>query len=146
LRRWAASDRRSRSSGVRARRAIRWLSSECFPRKRAASAPPTVRPRSVWSSMTAGTGCTGGAVSRAGFSLRPCEPWERCRGPRSRGSTRGGGIGSRSKPSQSKVRSGCVCSSASRTSASIDLRPICTLGGDLNRYRTRARAAPCPAR
>lgn len=146
LSRCAASSSRSRSSGVRERRAIRWLRSANRARSTAAAAAPRVWPSSDSSTSSIGGGAAGAAPSRsrpAGRSRRPCD---RCRGPRSRGSGRAGGMGSRSRPTQSNEISGWVCSSASRTSASSDLRPICTLGGDRKRYSTRARPEPCPAR
>jgi len=142
----AASSRRSRSSGVRDRRAIRWLRSANRARSAAAADPPSVWPSNDSSSTSMGGVGIGAGSSRsraAGRSRRFCV---RCRGPRSRGSGRAGGMGSRRSPTQSNEMSGWVCSRASRTSASSDLRPICTLGGDRNRYNTRARPELWPAR
>ncbi len=146
FRRCAVSSKRSRSSGVRDRRAIRWVRSANRARRTDAAAAPSVWPSTDSSRISIGGAATGAASSRSRPAGRPRRFCDRCRGPRSRGSGRAGGIGSRNNPTQSNEISGWVCSSASRTSASSDLRPICTLGGDRKRYSTRARPALCPAR
>lgn len=152
---------RSRSSGVRERRPTLCASSAYRWRKRAASAAPSARPSADSSSGSSGADGAGrdGRASWRGSGRPSGRPpgraapfWGRPERParsRSRGSTRGwreGGGLSRRSPFQSNVRSGCVCSSASRTSGSSGLRPICTCEGERNRYSSLVRAWPLPGR
>jgi len=152
---------RSRSSGVRDRRPTRCTSSAYRWRRRAASAAPTPCPSGESSSGTGGAagGVRAGRVSArpsdrpswrpSGRPLPPVRPAGFCDRPvrparsRSRGSRRGcrDGTGlSRRSPFQSNVKSGWVCSSASRTSGSSGFLPIWTCEGDRNRYRSFVRA------
>jgi hypothetical protein len=133
----AFSSRDSRSSGVRARRPIRCVTSPNLARMRAAVAAPSVRPSRLKSSAgCAACGATGGGGAGLGRALFI---W------------RGGGslrltTASRVSAFQSKLRSGCVCSSASRTSVSSTRLPTLRLPGDRNRYSTLGRCAPTPGR
>jgi hypothetical protein len=155
--------KRSRSSGVRDRRPTRCASSAYRWRRRAASAAPSPCPSGESSSGSCGAGGVdraGRASGRAswrpsGRPLPPVRPAGFCERPvrparsRSRGSRRGcrAGTGlSRKSPFQSNVRSGWVCSSASRTSGSSGFRPIWTCEGDRNRYSSFVRAWPLPGR
>jgi hypothetical protein len=135
----ALSSSASRSSGVRARRAIRWLTSLNLPRIRAADTAPNVLPSRDGSS--AGTG--GGGDAGGG-------PWGRCGLLPFCGRGDGGSArvttASRESAFQSKLRSGWVCSSASLTSASKALRPTLRLPGDRKMYSTRGRGGPDPGR
>ena len=135
----ALSSSASRSSGVRARRAMRWLTSLNLPRILAAAPAPRVLPsRDGSSAGTRGAGDAGGA------------PWGRCGLEPFCGRADGGSArvmtASRDSAFQSKLRSGCVCSSASLTSASRALRPTLRLPGDRKMYRTRGRGGPDPGR
>jgi hypothetical protein len=125
LRRCARSVSRSRSSGVRARRAIRWRSSTCRVRSRAAASAPSTRPSRLWSSRNTATGVGAGdgpALPRRGREWRS----------RSRGSILTG-VDSLPSTAQSKLTFGWVCSSASRASSSNARRPHVTWDGERNR-------------
>jgi len=128
----ALSSRDVRSSGVRARRPIRCVTSANLPRMRAAVAAPSVRPSRLKSSGSgAACGGTGGGDTGLGRALFIICRW-------------GGGslrltTASRVSAFQSKLRSGCVCSRASRTSVSSTRLPTLRLPGDRNRYSTRGR-------
>jgi hypothetical protein len=127
LRRRTRSVSRSRSSGVRARRAIRCSRSLYFRRRRAASCAPRTRPSTDSSSMTAGM--RSGAARSGAVGGLPLPPRLRSR---SRDSLRGGS-GTAGRLVQSKLKSGCVCSRASVTSASSGRRPTLRFGGDRNK-------------
>ena len=143
LRRVARSVSRSRSSGVRERRTIRWVNSLNAARRRAASIAPSVRPSVDSSSrMTAGGGAAAGTTSwrasdwRSRRSSRRWRPRSRSRSrSRSLRSPSGSGAvsaGVLSSDVQSNVRSGWVCSSASMTSGSSKLRPTFRFDGVRN--------------
>lgn len=138
LRASARSSSRPRSSGVRARRPIRCRRSRYFWRRRAASAAPSTSASGERSAGSAGAG---------GRSVAGRLPPPRRRGGRCARPAAGSGrvtIASRVRAFQSKFKSGCVCSSASRTSLSRAVRPTRRFAGDRNRYSTRG--APCPWR
>ena len=131
----------SRSSAVRARRVTRSTMSRYRVRSWPAAAAPSVR---ATSDASAGaSGAAGGRRSAGGCDLGP-RGRSRSRS-QSRSSTRPAAE-SRASAAQSNVRSGCVCSSASRTSASSGCRPTLSPAGDLKRYSTRPRCAPLVAR
>ena len=161
LRRLRRSVSLSRSSGVRARRVIRCRSSAYLRRIRAASPAPSTR-ASTESSRVSADFCDSFAgpdfcSDRSGdLDSARSEDGPGPRSPRNRRSSFRsasnrfrcccGGCGCRSLPfsaratvasrvstCQSKLRSGCVCSSASITSASSALRPSFTLAGERNR-------------
>lgn len=150
LRRWARSVSWSRSSGLRARRAIRCINSPYLARNRAASAAPSVRPRTDWSStITEGTtrAAAGAAACAAAFCWARISRHDRAGCSRSRSRSRSRGIAiSRLSACQSNDTSGWVCSSAIRASSSNGRRPTVACDGDRNRYSTRVRPGPCMGR
>ena len=127
---------RSRSSGVRARRAMR-CSISCTGAEASGRRAPSVRP----SRIVLDDGRRWRRGRRPGaLGFRPASLARPTMRRRSRGRLAAGRARAERRPVE--ARSGCVCSSASLTSASSARRPTRRPDGERKRYRTRARDAP----